>query len=245
MILGGDGNLYGTTVAGGVNDDGTVFKITTAGVLTKIYDFVPPGYNTGGLGDEDVFEYASALIQGSDGNFYGTTRRRCLQLTAPCSSLRPPAFTRRCTPSPGRTGMPRRRWFRATTATSTAPPANPLRPGLGTVFQLTPAGVLTTLHVFTGLDGGTPDGVALTRGADGNFYGTTAAGGTNNRGSIFQITPAGVFASLYSFTALDRSTLQPRRCESHRPSAGHRRGLLRLDRSMEARLGSVRFSASP
>jgi uncharacterized repeat protein (TIGR03803 family) len=94
----------------------------------------------------------SSLVQGSDGNFYGTT---------------------------------------------TQGGAN----GGGTVFQMTPAGVLTTLYSFcvqSGCtDGETPE--SLMQASDGNFYGTTAAGGANGGGTVFQITPAGVLATLYSF----------------------------------------------
>jgi uncharacterized repeat protein (TIGR03803 family) len=94
----------------------------------------------------------SSLVQGSDGNFYGTAAQGG---------------------------------------------AN----GDGTVFQMTPAGVLTTLYSFcvqSGCtDGETPE--SLMQASNGNFYGTTAAGGANGGGTVFQITPAGVLTTLYSF----------------------------------------------
>ncbi|MGD0058746.1 MAG: choice-of-anchor tandem repeat GloVer-containing protein [Verrucomicrobiia bacterium] len=69
----------------------------------------------------------------------------------------------------------------------------------GTVFQITSAGTLTTLHSFTGgADGGYPLG-GLIQGSDGNFYGTTSQGGANNTGTVFQITSAGTLTTLYSF----------------------------------------------
>jgi uncharacterized repeat protein (TIGR03803 family) len=64
LILGTDGNLYGTTFDGGTNRFGTVFQITTNGVLTSLYLFT------------DGFDGArplAGLVQGSDGSFYGTT----------------------------------------------------------------------------------------------------------------------------------------------------------------------------
>jgi uncharacterized repeat protein (TIGR03803 family) len=71
--------------------------------------------------------------------------------------------------------------------------------GLGTAFTMTPNGVVTVLHSFTGgNDGAHPRG-KLVQGTNGNFYGTAAQGGSNNDGTIFMITPQGVLTPLYSF----------------------------------------------
>jgi len=64
MVQGTDGNLYGTTSAGGVDNDGTVFKITLGGTLTTLHSFV---------GTDGATPYA-VLVQATDGNFYGTTK---------------------------------------------------------------------------------------------------------------------------------------------------------------------------
>ncbi len=152
LVQASDGYLYGTTYGGGTNGgNGTVFKISTNGVLTSLHSF------TGG--NDGI--YPNGLVQGSDGNFYGTTEY-------------------------GGGGS----W--------------------GTVFRISTNGVFTTLHSFAGgNDGGWPQGV-LVQGSDGNFYGTTSSGGTNSSpfdpfhnasfGTVFQISTAGVLASLYSFT---------------------------------------------
>jgi len=74
--------------------------------------------------------------------------------------------------------------------------------GAGYVFKVTPAGVLTVLHAFTG----TPDGYNpgfLTLYSDGNFYGITSQGGANNAGSIFKITPTGTLTTIYSFSGVN------------------------------------------
>jgi uncharacterized repeat protein (TIGR03803 family) len=60
--------------------------------------------------------------------------------------------------------------------------------GLGSIFMITRAGVLTSLHDFSGADGANPT-AKLLLGPDGAFYGTTTAGGTANSGTIFRITP--------------------------------------------------------
>lgn len=70
--------------------------------------------------------------------------------------------------------------------------------GHGTVFRMTPAGAVTSLHSFTGADGASPK-TALIEARDGDFYGTTDAGGAFGVGTIFRITPAGVLTVLHSF----------------------------------------------
>jgi uncharacterized repeat protein (TIGR03803 family) len=71
--------------------------------------------------------------------------------------------------------------------------------GFGSIFEITPAGALTTLLSFNNTNGAYPE-ATLAPGADGNFYGTTSAGGTNGGfGTVFRISPAGDFASLVSF----------------------------------------------
>ena len=102
-------------------------------------------------------EYPSAaLVEGSDGNFYGTTA---------CGGAS----------------------------------------GMGTVFQVTPAGVLTTLVSFNRTNGSHP-AAGLVQGSDGNFYGTTEYGGTNgNNGTVFQMTPTGALTTLVSFNGTNGS----------------------------------------
>lgn len=155
MLRGADGNLYGTTSAGGSDSScdagcGTIFKVTPNGVLTTMHSFT---YAVDGAAP-----YA-ALLQGSDGNFYGTT-----------SGGGPKGF------------------------------------GLGTVFKITPSGTLTTLYTFDSAHGGTPFG-SLVEGNDGNFYGTTYAGGIHNCynpcGTVFQITPTGSLTVLHKFILSD------------------------------------------
>jgi uncharacterized repeat protein (TIGR03803 family) len=54
----------------------------------------------------------------------------------------------------------------------------------GTVFKITPAGVLTTLHSFNSYPH-----AGLVQGSDGDFYGTTGSNGTSGYGTVFKITP--------------------------------------------------------
>lgn len=80
----------------------------------------------------------------------------------------------------------------------------------GTVFKITPTGELATLYSFCSqgspcADGAEPD-AELIQATDGNFYGTTPGGGTNSFGTVFKITPAGKLTTLYSFCARTNCT---------------------------------------
>lgn len=77
--------------------------------------------------------------------------------------------------------------------------------GPGSIFSVSTSGSFTTLHDFSGLTNGeNADGASpyssLVAGTDGALYGTALAGGAHGYGTIFKITPGGVFTTLYSFT---------------------------------------------
>jgi uncharacterized repeat protein (TIGR03803 family) len=195
MVQATDGNLYGTTTAGGPLANGALFRMNTAGTVTLLnypssaFQSVPIGdliqahdgflygtafgpqslQNTGGsafrmslggsvtglhnfVGNADGSHPWAGVVEGSDGNFYGTTF--------------------------GGAGGPSH---------------------LGSVFRMSPAGGTTILHVFTQAEGAQPRG-ALVEGPDGSFYGTTTYYGTNAAGSVFKITPDGALTVLHQFT---------------------------------------------
>jgi uncharacterized repeat protein (TIGR03803 family) len=72
----------------------------------------------------------------------------------------------------------------------------------GTIFKITPTGVLTTMHNFNLTDGAEPL-FGLVQATNGDLYGTTGNGGANNWGAIYRITPAGIFTTIYSFGGSD------------------------------------------
>ena len=76
--------------------------------------------------------------------------------------------------------------------------------GCGTVFKITPAGTITTLHNFCAQancrDGQFPT-AGLVLATNGNFYGTTLSGGASGEGTVFEIAPTGKLITLYSFCA--------------------------------------------
>jgi uncharacterized repeat protein (TIGR03803 family) len=65
LVQGSDGNFYGTTALGGTHLRGTVFNIDATGSLTTLDSF-------SGSPSEGALPFAG-VVQGSDGNFYGTT----------------------------------------------------------------------------------------------------------------------------------------------------------------------------
>jgi uncharacterized repeat protein (TIGR03803 family) len=152
IIQATDGNFYGTTGGGGANRDGTVFKITPNGKLTRLYGFCSQG------GCADGANPLAALVEGADGNLYGTT-----------------------------VGGGADNW--------------------GTVFKITPAGTLTTLHSFVSYTDGANPYAPLLQASDGNFYGTTSSGGEHDSGgTVFEITPSGTLTTVYNFCSLSGCT---------------------------------------
>jgi len=189
LVQGSDGNLYGTTYSGGntnLNSGGgygTVFRISLSGTLTNLYSF------SGSDGELP----ASGLIQGTDGNFYGTTEyggtNSCncgtvfrISSSGTLTTLyefegddgRSPKYAPLVQGSDGR--------FYGTTWDGGTN-------GAGTIFQISSTGTLTTLYQFgNGATDGAEPQAGLVQGSDGNFYGTTVWGGTNSQGTFFKIS---------------------------------------------------------
>jgi len=147
LVQGADGNLYGTTAFGGAGKSGTVFRMTLDGDVTILHSF-----SDGTLANDGYYP-TSALVQGDDGNFYGTT-----------------------------------------------PYGGAYKDG--TAFMMTPNGALSILHSFgdpsVASDGRHPQAPMIV-GNDGTFYGTTSAGGNANQGVVFQMTKSGTVTILHSF----------------------------------------------
>ncbi len=202
LVQGSDGNFYGTTRDGGTGDNGTIFRMTSTGVLTTLVEFTDNGTsNKGRL-------IQAGLVQGSDGNFYGTTRQGGANNVGTVFRMTPAGvlttlveFTGNGTSNKGSepfAGMVQGSDgnFYGTTRLGGAN-------NVGTVFRMTPAGVLTTLVEFTGngtSNKGNDCRAGMVQGSDGNFYGTTRLGGANNVGTVFRMTPDGVLTTLVQFT---------------------------------------------
>jgi uncharacterized repeat protein (TIGR03803 family) len=206
LVQGADGNFYGTTLFGGANNQGTVFKVTPAGELSTLYSFCAQTNCTdGSLPD-------AGLVLGHDGNFYGTTSGggsylyygTVFKITATGSLTTLHSFQSYPTDGDapvaalveGSDGN-----FYGTTELGGSGT-------FGTVFKITPSGTLTTLYNFSDNAKGWYPYAGLVQGSDGNFYGTTFSGGASSDycgypgcGTVFKITAAGALTTLYSFCA--------------------------------------------
>ncbi len=217
LIQATDGNLYGTTLQGGIGGYGcdgfsdvgcgTAFKITPSGSLTTLYRFCLTKTCPDGI-------YPSSLVQATNGDFYGTTEwgstGTACEVAIGCGAV----F--KLTPGGELTTL-----HTFCSQSNCADGSNPVA-GLivasngdlygttggggansdGTVFKMTPSGTLTTIYSFCAqpncADGNGPV-AGLVQASNGDLYGTAEAGGTNNKGTVFKITPGGQLTTLYDF----------------------------------------------
>jgi uncharacterized repeat protein (TIGR03803 family) len=221
LVVDADGNFYGTTNEGGVNcvqaeGCGTVFKITPQGALTTLYSFCSEKNCVDGRAPQ------ASLLLASNGNFYGTTFNggshgigiggsgTVFEITPAGKETVIYSFCSQAhcadgwEPAAGLTEATNGKLY-GTTAAGDVSYSNG-----GTIFEITTAGEFTRLYEFCSkancADGSYP-AAGLVQASDGNLYGTTILGGTNTCvtlgcGTIFRISPAGKFASVYDFCSL-------------------------------------------
>jgi uncharacterized repeat protein (TIGR03803 family) len=196
LLAASDGNLYGTTVFGGTGI-GTVYRVTPSGQLTILVSF---GANADGATPR------SGLLHAKDGNLYGTTNRGGALDQGTVFRVTPTGvvsvvhtfseYVDGARPVGGLIEAADGTLYGTTFGTFDTE----FYGSFGTVFKMTPDGIVTLLHVFAG---GASDGIgpaaALLQTADGNFVGTTIGGGAAGQGTVFQLTPGGAITILHSF----------------------------------------------
>jgi uncharacterized repeat protein (TIGR03803 family) len=199
LVLASDGNLYGTAAgdsSGGffnhppeMHNSGVFFKLTLQGVFTTLYTFT--GSIDGSL--------PNSLIQGADGNFYGSTQ---YGPESPLNVYSGLGTVFKITPAGAITTL-----YRFAGGIDGGNPSKIIQGGDGnlygittygvfkTVFKITPAGIRNTVYHFEGDNGS--ESAGLIASSDGNVYGTTKDAGIPQAGSIFCINPAGEIKSYY------------------------------------------------
>jgi uncharacterized repeat protein (TIGR03803 family) len=167
-----------------------VFKVTLSGQETLVYTFEGQSVSDGQLPE-------AGLLQGVDGNFYGTTSEGGVGISGTVFKL---------TPAGMETVLSNFNAGGSTSVNGYSPIASLIQAsdgnlyGInnlggahnndGTVFQVTPQGVTTLLYAFGANSGdGSNTQANLIQASDGNFYGTTHAGGAYGYGTVFRITP--------------------------------------------------------
>ena len=200
-VLGADGNLYGTTVAGGANQAGTLYRLTPDGTLTVLHSF---------SNRVDGATPRCSLVLASDGNFYGTTtlggpggggtvfRATPGGTVTVLHAFNPYTDETNGTQPYGAVIQARDGRLYGTTATG----------GLyrnGTIYRLALDGTFASLYACepgqTTAGPRTPQS-PLVQGSDGNFYGV-APGGDSDNEVFYRMTPAGAVTTLHSFSRAD------------------------------------------
>jgi len=195
LIEGVDGNFYGTTLLGGTPycnfRCGVIFKVTPQGILSTLHNFY-------GVDGSEPFE---APVQGSDGNFYGTTSGIPRTFLGTIYKITPQgAFTvlYNFTNSVGT----------ATSGLAQGSDGNFYGSTIaggeneqGILFKIAADGTFTTLLSLTDI---VFDPSTLTRATDGNLYGSALE--SFGDGSLFSVTEGGDLSVLHSFNGVDGAT---------------------------------------
>ena len=212
LVFDAAGNLFGTTIGGGLYEYGTVFELSPkAGggwTETILHNF--------GDGTDGAYPAYGSLIFDAAGNLYGTTSSGgafTCQGNGGCGTVfelspRPGGEwtesvlhnfgvgTDGYSPEAGLVQDINGNLFGTTTYGGTVFCAVAEYSGCGTIFELTPAGggswTETVVHDFSGGMDGATSIAGLTLDAEGNFYGTTEEGGPSNLGTVFRLSPAGL-----------------------------------------------------
>ena len=198
LVLGTDGNFWGTTYNGGhsgcANNQGCgqVFKMTPTGKVTFLYAFT--GGNDGG-------NPLAPPIEASNGMFYGTTQNGGINNLGTVYQITESGSPTTMFPFDGNDGdQPFGALVQATNGVLYGTTSSSFcgdNCGEATIFSITTGGTFTELHAFQNFWGPIYNG--LVQGYDGDLWGTISGGGPNNCGEIFKITTKGVESDEYDF----------------------------------------------
>jgi uncharacterized repeat protein (TIGR03803 family) len=193
LLQASDSRLFGST-AGSSSYAPTLFAVSTAGEFTNLHSFA--------FGSEP-----SRLLEGGDGNLYGedaaggdNAKGMVFRTTTAgeLAVLHSFVGSDGAVPVSGLVTDDGQQFYGVTRFGGTA--------GAGSVFRIDPGGGLESLHSFS--NAREPAGLStyLLRGPDGDFYGTSDAGGEFGQGSIFKVTPYGEVTTVHSFSGAEGSS---------------------------------------
>jgi uncharacterized repeat protein (TIGR03803 family) len=196
LVLGDDGLFYGDTRSRGsfFPNDGTIFSVASDGTFNLLSTL-----------DARFTNPSAPLLQGADGNYYGTSPGKGGDITSGSVFEVSSAGDLKLLHVFGRSvdgANPISGLLLGSDGAFYGTTSNGGAFRCGTIFRMSPAGYLTTIHAFSWWDGCNPLGTLL-QADDGNFYGTTYAGGFKGFGTVFQMTPGGKLSTMHSFVIFD------------------------------------------
>jgi uncharacterized repeat protein (TIGR03803 family) len=212
LIQAKDGALYGTTSFGGANGNGTIFKITLAGVFTTLHSFSKSTTHT--INSEGMVSDA-ALLQSANGDLYGAASLggangygTVFKITTAGVFTLLHTFSQPMPDGSNADGIyPQASLMQAADGLLYGTAGGGGAEGYGTIYTISKDDTFSTFYSFPGLnengvdtDGSGP-GRRLIQAADGALYGTTPGGGVNDNGVVFKITTDGAYTLLYTFSA--------------------------------------------
>ena len=196
-----DGSLYGTTQVGGASNCGTVFRLTTAGVLLSVYSFP--------CGLEGSYPLAP-LYEASDGNLYGTTalggkvdssgdcKQGCGTVFRISHGVVSVIYRFSGYPNDG--GLATTGLIEGTDGNLYGATGRGGAHDSGTLYQINTSGQYKLLYSFVDAIGKSP-ATSLMQHTNGKFYGTTSFGGQNSYGAIYSLDMGlGPFVALVRYT---------------------------------------------
>lgn len=154
----------------------------------------------------DGSQPTSQLVEGLDGNFYGTTGYAGAHGFGTVFKVTPEGTLTTLHNFLGPDGVSPD-WLTAATGGNFYGTTLGATENTGTIFKITSTGILTTIARFNNHNGASPNG--LIQASDGNFYGSTLLGGdlgvnsSGGCGTIFRVTPAGGLTDLHNFQGTD------------------------------------------
>lgn len=191
LVQGTDGNLYGSCYSGGTFGNGTIFKITKAGIYTVLRNL--SASIDGGNPFGNLYQNADGVLYGMNRTGGGSTAGTAFKITTAGVFTVLHSFvptTEGGTPNAGFAKGTDGNFYGMTSAGGTY--------GGGTAFRMTSTGTVIVLAHFNGAKNGNIPQESLVKGRDSAYYGTTSSGGAYGHGTIFKIC-AGVTTTLYSF----------------------------------------------